>query len=153
MAAEQQIPTEQDWGNYSDDLDQTYAHRIFSGKSRDEARNIFRNAVLERIDELRYMPPLPFRYYTLALRDYVTSKDAMESDMASDAASAFLDLILEKVLNSWNVIGPIMFELLPAADYIARHQPLYNASEKVYGRFADRYAEIQMRLQGQSTDD
>ena len=32
------VPTEAEWGNYQDDLDQNYAHKLFAGRTNQENR-------------------------------------------------------------------------------------------------------------------
>ena len=51
------VPTEAEWGNYQADLDQEYAHKMFAGRSNQEMIPHFRRNVIERTDELRWMPP------------------------------------------------------------------------------------------------
>jgi hypothetical protein len=41
------VPTEQDWGNYRDDLDQEYSHRIFAGRTNEEMQIRFHENILE----------------------------------------------------------------------------------------------------------
>jgi hypothetical protein len=57
------LPTEAEWGNYQADLDQSYAHKMFGGRTNQEMIPHFQRNVIERTDELRWMPPIPFRYY------------------------------------------------------------------------------------------
>jgi len=49
-------------------------------------------------DDLRWMPDVPFRYYILGFRDFITAKQFDFLD-GSDAASCFLGLVLEKLEN------------------------------------------------------
>jgi hypothetical protein len=136
------IPSEEDWGDYKSDLDQKYAHEIFFGKSLEETIPDFERNVIERVDELRFMPTIPFRYYLLALRNYVTSKSALANDMAPDAASSFLNLIAEKLRDSFDSIAPVMDEIMPAVEYVASNQEAYDADVDIYGDFAAKLAEI-----------
>ena len=84
------IPSEADWGNYKDDLDQEYGHQVFFGKNAEETTPLFERNVIERAEEIQFMPVTPFRYYILAFRNYVMSEDVLKNDMAPDAASCFL---------------------------------------------------------------
>ncbi len=52
------VPTEEDWGDYNSDLDQEYAHRVFAGHTNEEMQPHFRANVIERTDELRFMPEI-----------------------------------------------------------------------------------------------
>jgi len=96
-------------------------------------------------DELRKTPELPFRYYMLGFRDSVMARD-FDSLEISNAASCFLGLIAEKLKKQRNHILPIIPELLPAIEFVARNQMLIDADEKIYGSFPDKLAEIQGRL-------
>jgi hypothetical protein len=136
------IPTEEDWGNCGSDLDQNHAHSVFAGHTNEEMQPFFRRNPLALTDDLRWMPDVPFRYYILGFRDFVTSKDLDFLD-ASDAASCFLSLVLEKLENNPGLIVPVMPELLPAVEYVARNQSLFNADENIYGNFLERLSRIQ----------
>lgn len=136
------VPSEEDWGDYKSDLDQKYAHEIFFGKSLEETIPDFERNVIERVDELRFMPTTPFRYYLLALRNYVTSKSVLGNDMAPDAASSFLNLVAEKLRDSFDSIAPVMDEIMPGVEYVASNQETYDADVDIYGDFAAKLAEI-----------
>jgi hypothetical protein len=86
-----QVPREEDWENYTEDLDADYAHKIFFGKTNEEMQPAFRRCVIERVDELRWMPKIPFQYYIFGLRDYVMRQE-FDSYDDPDAASCFLNL-------------------------------------------------------------
>jgi hypothetical protein len=113
------IPKEEDWGNYQSDLDQDYAHNLFSGRTNAEMQPHFRRNPIERTSELRFMPEVPFRYYMLGFRDFVMAGD-FEDLWASDAASCFLGLVAEKLEKDPRHIMPIMPDLLPAIEHVAR---------------------------------
>ncbi|MES2070107.1 MAG: hypothetical protein V4488_07155 [Pseudomonadota bacterium] len=137
-----QIPSEQDWGDYESDLDQEYAHRIFFGKNLEETIPAFERNVIERADELHFMPLKPFRYYMLGFRDYVMSERVLKSDMVPDAASCFLGLVILKLCDAADFINPIMGELMPAIEYVAANQSRFDADIDIYGDFAEKLAEI-----------
>ena len=136
------VPSEEDWGDYESDLDQKYAHEIFFGKNLEETIPDFERSVIERLDELRFMPTIPFRYYLLALRNYVTSKTVLVNDMAPDAASGFLNLVAEKLRDSFDSIAPVMDEIMPAVEHVASNQEAYDADVDIYGDFTAKLAEI-----------
>ena len=98
--------------------------------------------MIERCGELRFMSVVPFRYYVLALRDYVLLPCVLDNDMAPDAANCFLELVMEKLTSSPHAICPIMDEILPAAEYVAANQVLFDADVAIYGSFAEKLAEI-----------
>lgn len=142
MASALQIPTEQDWGDYKSDFDQKDAYKVFFGKSFGEAIPDFERNVIERANELQFIAPTPFRYYMLAMRNYVMSKNVLSNTMASDAASCFLRLVKLKLLESPETIMPIMDELMPALEYVGENQAIFDADIDIYGDFREKVAEI-----------
>jgi hypothetical protein len=130
----QPVPTEKDWGDYKSDLDQNYAHSVFAGRTNQETQPFFRRNPIERTDELRWMPEVPFRYYMLGFRDFIRGKE-FDFLWAADAASCFLGLILEKLEQQPRCIIPIMPELLPAIEHVVRNQALFEAKESIYENF------------------
>jgi hypothetical protein len=136
------VPTEADWGDYRSDLDQNHAHSVFAGRTNEEMQPFFRRNALAMTDDLRWMPDVPFRYYILGFRDFITAKQFDFLD-GSDAASCFLGLVLEKLENHPRIIVPVMSELLPAVEYVARNQGLFDADEGIYGNFLDKLSRIQ----------
>ena len=136
------VPTEKDWGDYQSDLDWKSAHDFFAGHTNDEMLPYFRQNPIERTSELRWMLEVPFRYYMLGFRDCVMDRD-FDFLEASNAASCFLDLIIEKLEKQPQIIAPIMPELVPAIEHVARNQALYEAEESIYGNFLEKLAQIQ----------
>jgi hypothetical protein len=150
MTSIKRISSEADWGNYKDDLDQEYGHRIFFGKNAEETIPLFERNVIERADELHFMPVIPFRYYILAFRNYVMSEEVLKSDMASDAASCFLNLVKLKLREDANSIVPVMSELMPAIEHVAANQALFDADVDIYGDFSEKLVEIRRLMQASS---
>jgi hypothetical protein len=135
------VPSEKDWGDYKADLDQNHAYTVFAGRTNEEMQPFFRRNPIEMTDELRWMPEVPFRYYMLGFRDFVMAKQFGFLD-ASDAASCFIGLVLEKLDKHPPHINPIMPDLLPALEYVAHHQALFEAQEHIYGNFLEKLARI-----------
>jgi hypothetical protein len=127
---------------HESDLDQKHAHSVFGGRTNQEAQPIFRRNPVEATDELRWMPEIPFRYYMLAFRDFIMAGQ-FEFLSASDAASCFIGLVLEKLERQSRHIDPIMPELLPAVEYVARNQSQFEADVSIYGNFLDKLGRIQ----------
>ena len=144
MPMVQQIPSEQDWGDYKNDLDQEYAHRIFFGKSLEEVGPVFEHGVIERVDELRFMPLIPFRYYVRALSNYVMSKQILANEDSPDTASCFLNLVTEKLREAPDFILPVIEDLMAAVEYVAANQTLFDADVSIYGDFTEKLAEIKI---------
>jgi len=136
------VPTEAEWGNYQADPDRTYAHKLFAGRTNQEMLPHLRRNVIERTDNLRWMPVMPFRYYMLGFRDFVLT-GGFDPTWASDAASCFLDLVLEKLEKQPGYILAIIPQLLPAIRQIAINQASYGASESIYGSFQEKLRRIE----------
>jgi hypothetical protein len=136
------VPTEEEWGPYRDDLDQRSAHDLFAGRTNEEMQPYFRRNVIERADELRWMPAIPFGYYMLGFRDFVIADDFAPLD-ASDAASCFLGLVEEKLQKQPSYILPIMSELMPALRFVAQNQARFDASKNIYGSFPETLKRIE----------
>ena len=132
------IPTESDWGIISNDnLDSLAAYRDFQGKTNDEMQVSFLNCTIEMADSLRWMPPIPFRYYMLGFSQFISEKKFSKID-ASDIASSFLRLVEEKICNQPSVILPIMDILFPIVEYLADQQEAYGADPSIYGDFSEK---------------
>lgn len=132
-----------EWGKESDDLDESYARRIFFGKSVEQTFPLFARNVIERVSELRFMPVACFQYYMLAYRDYLLLESTLSNDMAPDAASCFIGLVLEKLEHDPNVILPLIPEILPTLRHLALHQNEYDADFDIYGNFEEKVMEIE----------
>jgi len=135
------VPTEKEWGDYNSDLDQNYAHRMFAGRTNLEAQALIRSSPIERIEDLRWMPAVPFRYYMMGLRDLLVANEFEGLD-APDAASSFLRLVIYKLEKQPHDIVSIMPELLPAVEYVALNQSLFKAKERIYGSFLELLTRI-----------
>ncbi|AJQ97204.1 hypothetical protein [Gynuella sunshinyii] len=140
-----QIPTEEDWiespSGLIEDLDVLHAHDIFIGKSNAEMLPEYKGHVLMLSEDLYWMPKKPFQYYIFGFRDYVINGDFGFYER-SDAASAFLELILIKLKKQPDYVLPVLPDLFKDIEYIANHQALYEADEDIYGNFKALWAEI-----------
>ncbi|KGF71482.1 hypothetical protein DO97_19285 [Neosynechococcus sphagnicola sy1] len=135
------FPTDKEWFGYERDLDASYAYKVFFGKTNDEMQSSFKLNVIERTDEIRFMPVKAFQYYIFGLRDYVMKRDFGYLD-SSDAASCFIGLVLEKLENEPSKIIPVLSELIPSIEFVSNNQNLYEASEEIYGNFKSKYKRI-----------
>jgi hypothetical protein len=136
------VPTEKDWGDYQSDLDQNWAKNLFAGETAEEMQPHFRANVIEATAALRFMPEAPFRYYMIGFRDFLMAGD-FDHLGASDAASCFLRLVVQKLEEDPHWIAPIMPDLIGAVEYIAQNQSAFDADRNIYGDFmelADRIA-------------
>ncbi len=147
QAARNLVPTEEDWGDCSDDDYMIDSHERFSGKTREEMNDFLLEFPTEAFDELYHMPPIPFQYYIggfeiLRCPDAVAQKPPSHLDNYSDVASCFLSLIRLQLKQKPAAIMPIMKDILSLAEFTAAHQENYQASIEIYGSFEERLAEI-----------
>lgn len=135
------IPSRSDWGELDvRDLDAKSALESFVGKSFSEAESMFRSNALYYQEELQSLPVIPFNFYAPALVSYLMS-DSAKGD--SDGASSFLHMLAWMFKSNRQVIAPqTQTILLEAANRIAQRQEFYDATEHIYGKFADIYSEI-----------
>ncbi|HEY9683396.1 MAG TPA: hypothetical protein V6C86_17590 [Oculatellaceae cyanobacterium] len=131
------VPSEEDWGDWESDMEQEYAHSRFAGKSLEDARPLFESSILGCAENIAYMPEVPFRYYIFGFRDYVMDPRRFQCMSAddSDGPSAFLKLLVSTLRDQPARILPVMNELLPVAEFVAKNQDKYEATEKIYGSF------------------
>jgi hypothetical protein len=140
------IPTESDWGHFAGDLDVASAHERFGGTSREEASRRFGHGdIIGAVDELRWMPAVPFRFYLLALSDHLQSRDVLEEgrDPAS-AASSFLNLVEQKLTLVPEEIAPVLDEVMSVVEYVASHQKRFRAPSKIYGNFGAKVRRLRV---------
>src|SRR5438309_502590 len=105
--AEPRAPTRDEWGDLSD-LEIRYGHKLFGGKTIDEAIPLFIRNPIERSAELRRAPARVFNYYIFCFAEFLTSP---ESEGESDAASCFLRLVLDRVRSDPDSVTNIYPEL------------------------------------------
>lgn len=129
-----EIPTIEEWGDISD-LDVHYAYEIFGGKDNASLQCEFKKNVIERCENIRRMPIIPFQYYVLGFKEYIESNDFGEFDRP-DAANCFIELIEEKAITQPEFLEAVYPELKPLIEYLANHQKEYEADLDVYGDFA-----------------
>ncbi len=140
-----QIPSEENWEDVmnSDDLDAAYAYKIFFGKSISDVQVDFARNPIERTDELRFMPKIPFQFYIIAFRDYVLDIDELD-DWKSDAASCFISLVEELLKSKPDFINPIYNKIEATLEFISNNQNRYDADEDIYGAFKSKMKNIRV---------
>lgn len=92
------------------------------------------------------MPEIPFRYYMLSFKNYLAGPQFLETYEACDAASCFLGLVLDKLDNSFDDIAPILSEIMPTVEYVAKNQVLFDADVEIYGDFNEKLSEIKQMM-------
>ena len=139
----EKLPSEADWGDYRADLDLKSAHDQFCGRTNEQMQPYIRGAPLAAAEDLRFMPEVPFRYYVLGFRDYVMAGDFRKYD-APNAASCFIQLVLQKLEEQPRYIVPVMPELIAAVQHVAQNQASFGADESIYGNFMEMLMRIQI---------
>lgn len=143
------IPTEDDWADWKDDLDQKHAHGVYCGQSNEQMQNRFITSPVAAAGELEFMPPIPFQYYMVGFRDSVLSGKHDEVE-AANAASCFVRLVYEKLKNNRNDIIAIMEALMPAVEHVAEHQEDFGADLDIFGDFEELLREVKTELASES---
>lgn len=133
MKSVKEIPTIGEWGDISD-LDIHYAYEIFGGKDNSSLQCEFKKNVIERCENLRWMPIIPFQYYVIGFKKYIESNDFGKFDMP-DAANCFIELIEEKAITQPEFLEAVYPELKSCIEYLADHQVEYEADLDIYGDF------------------
>lgn len=134
------IPSLIDWGDISD-RDVSSAYQNFGGKSNDEMQNKFKENILERCSDLRWMPIKPFIYYIYGLKQFIEAEDFGLFARASSADGLF-DLILDKAKENPQEIKEICKDFFPILKKISEDQSFYELDEDLYGDFHKKLEEI-----------
>jgi hypothetical protein len=90
--------------------------------------------VIERADELLFMPRGAFQYYVFAFAEFLQT-DAATGD--PDSASPFLRLLINREERDPGSVSQIYSEIAPAVEYVASHQTQFEADENIYGNFRE----------------
>ncbi|MBC3873747.1 hypothetical protein [Undibacterium flavidum] len=143
MKKDGNIPSKEAWGEIlKDDLDMQAAYNDFFGKSNRDMREAYANYSIEMVDSLRWMPPVPFRYYIKGFAEFLLS-DGLHKIDASDAASSFLRLIEEKLRKQSNLLAPIIDDVLPVVRHLAENQEAFEVDVEIYGDFKEKRETIE----------
>lgn len=88
----QNVPSLIDWGVIPTDWDELDARDVFFGKSLEEVRGLLVENFDMRCLDLRYIPIVPFKYYSAAFLEYLLSEDCDD-----DHFGIWLDLFMGSV--------------------------------------------------------
>ncbi|QDQ27868.1 hypothetical protein FNU76_16785 [Chitinimonas arctica] len=130
------IPTREDWGDFSGDFDVSDAYENFFGKSNQEMRKCFSQNVMSRAQDIRFMPGIPFSYYIFGFCDFVLSKN-YEGENTWDVADCFISVIKERAEKNPSVLLPIFEYIETALNFLVAHQEEFGADIEIYGDFED----------------
>ena len=134
------IPDDEEWAGYKNDLDASYAHDLWFGRSLDDMQKDFPGGrSIERGDELLFMPRRAFQFYVFAFAQYVMS-DAAIGD--ADAASSFLGFLKAREKRDPGSVATIYDRLQPTIEFVAESQTRFSAGHDVYGVFREKAAAL-----------
>ena len=151
------IPTTKDWDwtikppRLSDVDDAPLCEERFIGRSRHDMVPFFRDSPITASAFLRLMPPVPFQYYVLTYRLlFMPESNLRELEQNIDfrlAADCFLSVLKRQLESSPDFILPVIEELIPVAEALARYQQTFDSTfpvktREIYGCFSERLSEI-----------
>lgn len=137
----QDIPKESDWGDYRSGRDSICAYRAYFGKSNSDMQQGFYNCVIERFDELKYVPLSVFEYYIIGARDYIL-KNNFPSFEAADAVCCFISLVQFWIEKSPDFMAKIKSEVCPVLTMILNYQDKYDVNPEIYGVLRQEYSVV-----------
>lgn len=114
------------------DLDLVYAKKTFFKVSRKNILASFSNNVIERADELRFMPNILFNKYFHFFIDFIISQEHDEFD-ADDVASCFTTLLNEKLDAKAIESKALISASTNAITLFHDNMAFYNANPDIYG--------------------
>lgn len=146
-----QIPTEEDWGEYWNDLDGNYSHEKLAGRTLDDALILIHELPLSHHECLQWMRPIPFCYYihsyTLAFKTLLVDPH-WESQMTG---SCLLSLIKEKLHQEPETVLMVWDQIAATLEFVGKNQALLDATPEVFGSFEEKYQEIVELVRQKST--
>ncbi len=123
-------------------LDERCAREHFSGKTLEEAEELFRQNALFYEEDLLWMGAAGFRYYVVAFVRYLESE---QSSGDSDALNAFVSL-LEQRSREPKVVAPIGEFLKGACGYLLQDFERYDADPAIYGDLRGKLQALETSL-------
>jgi len=136
------VPTEEDWGDYKGDIDREWTFKEYLGKSNADLRSSVIGYPLGATEALRYMAPIPFRYYALGFNQLLLENAFSGEYDSAGAASSFITAARMKLEEEPHAILPILQEIYPTLRQLCIRQEELGAPRKIYGDFNLRLIEI-----------
>ena len=138
-------PSETTWGDISHDLDAAHSQKMFFGKTRREAEQLFAENAISRQEDLAWMPEKCMQFYIHAYMDYLLS-DQSKSD--PDAASCFISLVRTRH-DDIRAGGKYLVRRVDSVlVHISSNQTWYDADTSIYGDFPKLVTKCRKRLAG-----
>lgn len=136
-------PSKSTWGDTSGDLDAAYAERMFFGKTRAEAQQLFVENAISRQEDLSSMPARCLHFYIHSYMDYLLSE---QSRGDSDAASCFISLATWRCDEIRGGGDALVFRVDHVLDHISKRQVWYEADVDIYGEFDELTSKCRAKL-------
>ncbi len=128
-----------------DNVDLHYARKIFCQVPKNHIIESFAANIIERTDELRFMPQALFRIYFPVMLDFILYVEHSEED-ASMIADCFTSLVEEKLelghLDSFAELNRVFDSL----DYFESNLKVYNTDPDIYGDLSEKLTSIKSKL-------
>lgn len=123
--------------NVHDSLDEQHACKIFLGKSIEEAEALFRENAIFYHEDLMWMGPVAFRFYSAAAIRYIRSEAASGDSDAINSLVGVLEFRLEREPPAELI--PIAAELASVCDFIIQHYERFDIAPEIYGDIRARF--------------
>lgn len=135
------IPSESDWRSEPWGIDTSCAYEHFSGKSSEEAFQLFQHDACCFQEDLMFMPEACLPFYAGAYMKYLMSAHSRGD---SDGAGCFFGLA-EFRADEIRTTRGLTRSFVRCLEHLAQRQQYYDAEESIYGSFPER-AEKALRL-------
>lgn len=129
------IPTETEWRTEPWDLDIPNAYKHFSGKSLEEAFELFVDNSLFYQEDIMFMPLPCFRFYVMAYANYLLSDQSKDD---SDGASCFFGIVECRRDDIQSSPEQLIAHIICTLEKLRENQEWFDAEEDIYGSFRAR---------------
>lgn len=143
------IPSREDWGDFTGDFDAADAFTAFFGKSNRQMQSEFAKNALMRAQDIRFMPGRPFSYYIKGLADFV--RFGKHDADAPDIANSFISVIQDRVAADPLVLNPALSDINDALDFIASNNERFGRVPELYDDLSELAKHIKSLIQSQAT--
>ncbi len=135
------VPNMSDWSGYESDFDSREAFQNFFGKSNSQMAKEYRDNISMRATDLRFMPTIPFRYYIIGFKDFLSNEN-LDDFSKGEAASSLFRIVEFKAEYQKADILPVIRDILPTLEDIAGNQEKYDLSISICGDYSEKLTRI-----------
>jgi len=142
---EWEVPNKYKWEGFLGD--EGHAYKNFFGKSLDEVFEMFEKQDHIFLEDMDYMPKIPFQFYIQALMNYLKSENCRDDP---DFASGFLSLIKSKLNSSeYDYLKPHAKRIVELIEHISENQiDFYESDPEIYGDFSQMKVKMINKIRG-----